>query len=285
MKGNTSKYFNYFLFIIVISFFWTCSPKLSYEVKSFLFDGVPNPYKVEVTVIQDSLTKAKELNTANAVTSTAARNDLNIHAPYQERKCTDCHTRDRMGKPKLPMPELCNQCHEDFTKKYTNIHGPIATGNCTECHNPHQSKFKKLLKFEGQDLCLNCHTSTQVAENKVHKDINTISCTECHNPHGGSNKFNLEKGSCYKCHDNFEKKLPFLHGPVVSDNCSQCHDSHTSTSEKLLLDVDQKLCYKCHNPKEVKSQKHHQTMKGESCTKCHNPHGGTTANFLKISSK
>jgi len=282
MKGKTTNYINYVFFTIMIFLFWTCSPKLSYDVKSFLFDGVPNPYKVEVTVLNDSLLKSKELDNANAITLTVARNEYNLHSPYQERKCSACHSRESMGKTNLPIPELCNQCHDDFNKKNTTIHGPITTGNCTACHNPHQSKLKNLLKLDGQELCFNCHTETLVEDSKVHKDIENINCIECHNPHGSSQKFNLESKSCYKCHDNFEKELTILHGPVANDSCSKCHDSHSSSSENLLIKNGEQLCYNCHNPSEIEAKKYHQTLKSESCTKCHNPHGGSSSNFLLI---
>ncbi|MBL4939033.1 MAG: hypothetical protein JKY16_01895 [Lutibacter sp.] len=282
MKRKTTNYLNFFFFTIVIFLFWTCSPKLSYDVTSFLFDGVPNPYKVELTVMNDSLAKLKELRKDSTFRPIVVKNEYNLHPPYQKRNCSTCHSRKSMGKTILPIPELCNRCHDDFNEKNTNVHGPITTGNCTACHNPHQSKLKNLLKLDGKELCFNCHSATLVEDSKVHKGIDKINCIECHNPHGSSQKFNLENKSCYKCHDNFEKEFPILHGPVASNNCSNCHDSHSSSSENLLLKSGQKLCYSCHNFSEIEAKKYHQTLKSESCTKCHNPHGGSSSNFLLI---
>ncbi len=187
MHLNKNKYIIYLLFIVVVSLFWTCSPKFGYGVKSLLFDGVPDPYKVEVSIIKDSLL-VKDSTSTNEISSTAiVKNLFNLHTPYKERECSKCHDRNNMDKPRLPSPELCNQCHEDFNNTYKVLHGPVASGDCTECHNPHQSKLKSLLKWSGQDICLQCHNMETLFIDEDHKEINDTSCTECHNPHGGDN--------------------------------------------------------------------------------------------------
>jgi len=185
MYPNKHKHINYLLFIVVISLFWTCSPKFNYGLKSFLFDGVPDPYKVEVTVIKDSLQIKDSTLTSTTPTTPLVRNEFNLHSPYAKRECNECHNREHMGKPKLPLPNLCYQCHEDFNKTYKVVHGPVASGNCTQCHSPHQSKLKNLLTSTGQDLCMNCHKFDNISIDKNHKEIKGTSCTECHNPHGG----------------------------------------------------------------------------------------------------
>jgi predicted CXXCH cytochrome family protein len=280
MHLDKHKHIIYLLSIIAIFLFWTCSPKFNYEVKSFLFDGVPDPYEVEVTIIKDSLQTKDSTVVNDVLVSSAVRNDFNLHTPYGKKECKKCHDRDSMDKPVLPLPELCYQCHEDFNTTYQVVHGPVASGACTQCHSPHKSKLKNLLLHPGQELCLDCHSKSLVLEEKIHVDIDDADCTECHNPHGGTNRFTIQPEGCYECHDNFEKKFEFLHGPVASDDCSQCHGSHKSKKENLLVDSGENLCFSCHNSKETLEHKYHQNMEENNCTKCHDPHGGENEKLL-----
>jgi predicted CXXCH cytochrome family protein len=65
--------------------------------------------------------------------------------PYDAGECDACHARKDpadpgpvAGKP----PQLCLDCHDDFTgvKK-----GHPDRGACTKCHSPHDAKKEKLL--------------------------------------------------------------------------------------------------------------------------------------------
>lgn len=168
-------------------FFWACSPKMGYKVKSFLFDGVPDPYLVEVKIVSDSVLMADGSKVEQLKIIPVTKNGINVHEPYKKRECSKCHDRDLMNNTRIPLPELCFECHEDFSKRYKVLHGPVASGDCTECHNPHQSKFNNLLTWSGQDICLHCHEMERIFIDKIHKDITDTSCTECHNPHGGDN--------------------------------------------------------------------------------------------------
>lgn len=279
MSLDKHKFINYLLFIIAVSLFWTCSPELSYGVKSFLFDGVPSPDKTNALVVKDSLQTIKT-NTKEILVSTIQKNEFNLHPPYLERDCASCHDRNNMGKTKLPIPELCNQCHTDFSKKFETLHGPVASNNCIQCHTPHQSKLKNLLVESSKKLCLSCHDSKQISENKIHKDIKETSCTECHNPHGGNNRMSLQSESCYKCHDNYKKEYKFLHGPVDSGNCFQCHGTHKTKAPKLLINSGDNLCLSCHNSKDIIKTEYHIDIKNNKCIECHNPHGGKNDKFL-----
>ncbi|NVO01268.1 MAG: hypothetical protein HXX09_01065 [Bacteroidetes bacterium] len=164
-----------------------CSPKSNYKLLSTMFDGVPDPNKVESTTgvkSSDSL-NGQSLSKKNTSVSKV------IHPPYKDKGCSNCHEKiDNVPSSKLikPQLELCYSCHEDFSKKFTWVHGPVAAGSCTKCHSPHASDFKKLLLKEGQALCFTCHDSKDVIKNEVHKEIGQTNCTECHNPHGGSDK-------------------------------------------------------------------------------------------------
>lgn len=188
MYLDKHKHLNYLLFIIALLLFWTCSSKFSYDARSFLFDGVPNSYEVEVSVVEDSLHAIDSTSVNEILVMPLVRNEFILHTPYGKRECTTCHDRNSMGGAKLSLPDLCNQCHEDYNKTYKILHGPVASGACTQCHNPHQSKLKNLLVRQEPELCLNCHTTTMVLTDKSHAGIDDVSsCSNCHNPHGGSN--------------------------------------------------------------------------------------------------
>lgn len=281
MYFNKNKHIVYVLFIVVVSLFWTCSPKFSHDVKSFLFDGVPDPYKVEISVINDSIALDSTL-TKGVFTKPIVRNEFNLHVPYKKKECESCHDRDNMSKSKLPSPELCYQCHDDFNKAYQVLHGPVASGSCTQCHNPHKSKLENLLLEKGQGLCFDCHDNKKILGYKIHEKIESTNCTTCHNPHGGTNAYSLQSESCYQCHDNYKKEYKFLHAPVASNNCSECHDSHKANTPKLLLYSGEDTCLNCHNSKEILTSEYHQEIKRDNCTECHNPHGGNNKNFVLI---
>lgn len=278
MKKVKLKYIYYIFFTISLA--WSCTPKHSYTIKAFLFDGVPNPFLKELDLKNDTLVLNDSV-LANATSRTKKKElEFNLHLPYKTRECSSCHDRNQMGKLRLPSPALCNLCHEDFNKDYKVVHGPVVSGSCAECHKPHQSKLNSLLKLPDQELCLSCHETHFSKENKVHKEVKGTDCTTCHNPHGGNDRFLLESGTCYKCHDNYEEKYTFLHGPVDTQGCALCHGTHSLKTEKHLIKPEVELCLSCHTSKEVLTSPYHQGIENNTCTSCHDPHGGTTREFL-----
>ncbi len=180
-----------FLFMALsLLYFYGCSTTHNYKVLSFFFDGVPNPNKELANYLKDSL-KLKDSGVVAQSTVNKAVPVMKIHPPYQENKCSSCHDQSQMGKLNQAMPEVCYQCHADFSSKFKVLHGPVGGGQCTQCHDPHMSMNDKLLLRTGQSLCLYCHDMKQVLASEVHKDINNTNCTECHNPHGGDDKYIL----------------------------------------------------------------------------------------------
>lgn len=162
--------------------FWGCSKEISYKTLNFFFDGVPDTSAIPIkneTLLQTNNTKKTD-NLALTVPET----NRTIHPPYKNRKCKICHTD---GGFTMPQPQLCYQCHEDFSSKYAYIHGPVAGGYCTACHHPHMGE-KKLLLRKGQALCFYCHEKEIVFKNENHSGIDETNCTECHNPHGGQDR-------------------------------------------------------------------------------------------------
>lgn len=173
---------------LVTLLIFSCSPKISRNLLSFLFDGVPSAR-------QDSLILSEASpDTAYAVTLPAAAgdsliNDTYFHYPYSENYCTSCHDENSKSEMILPEPDLCYSCHEDYSSVYPVVHGPAAGGYCTTCHHPHMSKEAKLLIRKGRPLCLYCHDIRMIAKNPAHAETGESNCTMCHNPHGGIDRF------------------------------------------------------------------------------------------------
>jgi len=257
-----------------------CTPQKSYTVLSFLFDGVPDPNYIEANISNDSVNITDSTNVL-AISNRVSQAKFVFHSPYQEKKCADCHDKKNMGGTSKPQPELCYQCHDDFTESFALVHGPVGGGYCTSCHNPHKAKSKKLLQRPSQQLCFHCHDSIMVFNNKLHEEIEETNCTKCHNPHGGENRYMMQHGSCYKCHENFNKAYSFVHGPVAGEHCTTCHSPHASGTDNLLSHQGQQLCLGCHNATLIFQSENHKN-KDVNCTECHNPHGGENRFFTKL---
>ena len=182
---RTPKYLlSLFVLTLVVN---TCSPSTRYKVLSLVFDGVPAPTTVSKT---DSLqtVNSKSNNLSRKAVSAGPKNFY--HPPYQERACDDCHSKSGSGQIE-PQPQLCYECHDDFSEEYSVLHGPVASGNCTSCHNPHMSKNENLLRVKKEQLCLYCHEAALVFKNENHEDVEPGDCMDCHNVHGSDEKFML----------------------------------------------------------------------------------------------
>nr|WP_277926360.1 cytochrome c3 family protein [Aestuariivivens sediminicola] len=249
---------------------YACSPTSAYRIRSFLFDGVPDPN--EVIVVNIDSTNNSIDSTENNIRLT--KPDFYKHPPYAKKECSSCHDRGAMGKPKLDLPELCYQCHEPIERQYPALHGPVSSGQCTMCHSPHQSKFENLLVIEGRNLCLNCHEEESITGKGIHLNITEESCTKCHNPHGGHDKFILQKETCFNCHENKKpvNEYQFVHGPVAAGECNLCHSNHDSSSENLLIIQGNNLCLNCHKTSDIIKSEPHLANKKQMCTRCHDPH-------------
>lgn len=159
-----------------------CSPSKHYNLLSFFFDGVPTPEEAGPVQKRDTISVADSTLAAN----TAMVKEVNqMHTPYQDKQCNSCHDQSRMGKLIRLQPDLCYECHENFSQKFEVVHGPVGGGFCTTCHNPHMSVNNNLLIRKGQSLCLHCHESESLVDVQEHKGIDETSCTTCHDPHGG----------------------------------------------------------------------------------------------------
>ncbi len=208
------------------------------------------------------------------------------------KKCSLCHEKKNFKKV-LPTKANCTTgiCHENITKdKY--VHGPVGVKYCINCHKPHDSKYKKLLNFQGATLCYYCHKDKKnkfLHKKFIHKPVKQGKCTDCHDPHQSNLKYQLKAKSfgalCFKCHD--KKKFSgkkYVHGPVSVGKCIDCHDPHASNKEFLLKESAKIkiLCFKCHDKKRFLKGKYvHGPVGGGLCYKCHDPHCSNNKKLLK----
>lgn len=170
-----------------------CDPIGRHKVLSTIFDGVPslpppeqicNEYaEKRIAEVKDELSDKKKM----LVIDTKSQ-----HAPYQEKKCNDCHDKTSQNGLITAPTKLCLVCHSGFVKGQF-VHGPVAVGACSACHQPHSSKFPSLLKTEQNAICSTCHREKRTAS-AMHDRLAAqgIGCTDCHDPHFGSTPFFLK---------------------------------------------------------------------------------------------
>jgi predicted CXXCH cytochrome family protein len=183
--------FKYIIIVLFFSLIWIVSA-CSYKTLSVFFDGVPNPRSQDPLIVASNYSSnPTENDRINEVKALKSGPDMNYHIPYQDKACTACHDENLIGKFILPEPDLCYQCHVDFSTKYTVLHVPVEMGECTSCHSPHMAENRKLLLKTGQQLCLNCHDAGDIMKKESHDGIGDSDCIECHNPHGGSEAYLL----------------------------------------------------------------------------------------------
>lgn len=154
----------------------------SYRTRSFFFDGVPDPQNKKQAVPSD--------RSGHEPARSTTKTSYSEHGPFASRHCEGCHNRDLTNNLVVPKEQLCFQCHEfQMNKKY--IHGPLASGGCLACHDPHNSKYRFLLKSETGSFCLDCHDEKAIAANEAHKGVGS-NCTTCHDAHMSDKKYLLK---------------------------------------------------------------------------------------------
>lgn len=260
------------LVLNIIVFFNGCSSAKKYKVLSFFFDGVP---------IEDTLTSfdigdmgINDTIHRDTLVTSSQKEKVYIHEPYLQKECNVCHNPQALGQLVDKQPNLCYQCHDDYSEAYQYTHGPVAGGYCTKCHNPHKSKVKNLIVNINGQICFYCHDEDRLAMTDYHLSFDEGNCTDCHNPHGEANKQLLKPDICKQCHGSFEEQYAFLHGPVAAGYCNLCHGSHLIETEYNLTRTGQNICTECHSLDLVLKNEIHDGIDDFACTECHNPHGG-----------
>ncbi len=159
---------------------------------SLLFDGVPPPPPPEA-YCSGWLADKERAARGDVAPVTAPVVKGSVHAPYKEKRCTDCHDTGKQRGLILPPNKLCFSCHDDVVNGSTFVHAPAATGDCLACHRPHDSSFSALLKAEKAEICLTCHGEKRLAGG-LHGKVAAagVVCSDCHDPHAGDNRYFLK---------------------------------------------------------------------------------------------
>ncbi len=171
-------------------------PVTRHKVLSTIFDGVPTlpPAGEMCDEYYHERVAAEAAGVEMTDTDEARQSRSSSHKPYKEKKCKDCHSKNKNINAGLiaPKRELCRVCHQDFIKG-DNVHGPVAVGDCLACHLPHNSQYSSLLKEDPDKICATCHQESRLAAAMHDRFLmKTISCGECHDPHAGNARYFLK---------------------------------------------------------------------------------------------
>ncbi len=198
-----------------------------------------------------------------------------LHGPFYRKRCFSCHEREyQKGKRFFVLGssdfDLCMRCHTAplVWQDMLYQHGPFGARSCTPCHDPHQAKYRFLLKNEPRlEVCLVCHRKK--AEDlvrsgyKVHPIVSAKGCTVCHDPHASDypkQLYDKPYNVCVGCHPKFKGRKrghPVVAHPIVGVyipgtrkklTCSSCHDPHGSVYDSLLYasKAGNRICIWCH---------------------------------------
>ena len=174
-----------FLGIFVVS----CDEVEHHDVLTFFFEGVPP--------LHGQLTEELVDSDSQGLSRKGPKQPWFIHQPRKD--CTVCHDKSKQRLfssqtyLRKPVPELCYQCHVDYTTSASYVHGPVAVGRCLFCHNPHKSRIEHLLVEPEPQLCYLCHNIDTVSLIPAHLVKQQFACTDCHNAHTSSVKYLLNE--------------------------------------------------------------------------------------------
>jgi predicted CXXCH cytochrome family protein len=171
--------------LAVLLILTACSQAGKQKVLAFFFDGVESPDSTQSNGNSGSPMEGKNTEADEYTQSTQ---NYFYHAIYAEKECGICHDSEKGNQLTAELPDLCYQCHTNFSEEYENLHVPIAMGECGECHHAHMARNEKLLLSDTQTLCFACHEEADIRASETHSEIGETDCTECHNPHGSDNE-------------------------------------------------------------------------------------------------
>ncbi len=161
----------------------SCDEVERHKALTFFFDGVP-PLRTETPEAQAA--GLKENRTADKAPTGLWRS----HEPV--KNCTVCHGEQRRAgaarKVQLvaEVPQLCYNCHKEYSTLQAWVHGPVATGNCLLCHEPHRAKNESLLRKPVPDLCYQCHEEQAIRQIRNHAEASYARCIDCHEGHASA---------------------------------------------------------------------------------------------------
>ncbi len=173
-------------------FVLSCDEVQHHNALTFFFEGVPPSG-------QDQLPEESVGSGSRQPSQSRPKQVWFVHQPRKD--CTLCHDKSRQrvfsSQTYLikPVPELCYECHADYTTSASYVHGPVAVGQCLLCHNPHRSRIEHLLKEPAPQLCYVCHNIDNMKSIPAHLVKEQFACTDCHNAHTSSIKYLLKEAS------------------------------------------------------------------------------------------
>ena len=180
------------LLVLLGIFVVSCDEVKRHNALTFFFEGVP-------PLGQDQLAEELVDSGSSQLSQMRPKQLWYVHQP--RRDCTLCHDKSRQrvfsSQTYLikPIPELCYECHGDYTTSASYVHGPVAVGQCLLCHNPHRSRIEHLLKEPQPRICYLCHNIDAVKSIPAHLVKQEFACTDCHNAHTSSVKYLLNEAS------------------------------------------------------------------------------------------
>jgi len=180
------------LLVLLGAFVVSCDEVKHHDVLTFFFEGVP-------PLGEDQFAEELVDFDSRKFLHTPPEQIWYVHQPTKD--CTLCHDFSRRrgfsSQTYLikPAPELCYQCHVDYTTSASYVHGPVAVGRCLFCHNPHKSRIEYLLIEPEPQLCYLCHNIDMMKLIPAHLVKQQFSCTDCHNAHTSSVKYLLNEES------------------------------------------------------------------------------------------
>jgi predicted CXXCH cytochrome family protein len=163
----------------------SCDEVERHRALTFFFDGVP-PLRTETPEAQAA--GLKDSRAADKAPASLWR----THEPV--KNCTVCHGEQRRAgsarKVQLvaEVPQLCYNCHKEYSALAAWVHGPVATGNCLLCHEPHKAKNESLLRKPVPELCFQCHEEQAIRQIKNHAEASYARCIDCHEGHASTTR-------------------------------------------------------------------------------------------------
>ena len=92
-----NKTHNIYFYFLIVLLLVGCASQGAYKIKSFFFDGVPNPSAmvIDTTYIPSAEIIASLNDTLQVETAQIAKKKEpivgSIHQPYEKRECFECH--------------------------------------------------------------------------------------------------------------------------------------------------------------------------------------------------
>jgi predicted CXXCH cytochrome family protein len=221
------------LLVFVGVFIVSCNEIEHHKMLTFFFEGVPPLY-------QDQLSEELVDSGSGQFLQRRSKQVWYVHQPRKD--CTLCHDKSRQSLFSSqtylikPIPELCYECHADYTTSASYVHGPVAVGQCLLCHNPHRSRIEHLLKEHEPKLCYICHNADMINSIPAHLTEQKFNCTDCHNSHTSSVKYLLKEESLLT--DKGAKAIEAVQNQIIIDSEKTGHDlltqkEITSTSSNI----------------------------------------------------